>query len=118
MEVVALTHFRFAGKQCKPGTTIPAKDWDQTSETARAALINGGHVRVGNGEKTSAAARAVAGQGEAETDEVLLLQGISAKLDRLLSVVAPGMTLPDGPARTLVTAYAPAKKAKAKRRKA
>lgn len=116
MQVVALTHFPFLGKQRKPGSTITDADWNKASEAARAALINGGHVRVGNGDQAHTAVRTIHGQGEAETDNTLLLQGISAKLDRALGGLAKAGLLEDAP--EISAAASPAKKVKAKKKRA
>lgn len=116
MQVVCLTHMTFAGKQRKPGETISMKDWMTASDRARAALVNQGMMRVGGGERQEHRA-AVQESGEYSTDAIELLQGISAKLDRLLTRDGIDVLAEDDPAPVVTAARAPAKKAKARKAK-
>ena len=112
LQVTALSHMPFMGQQRKPGDKISEADWLKASDAARAALVNQGHVRVGSGETDARKAAVVARSeaGEYSTDVVDLLQGISAKLDRLLSLNGLEVQAP-------VRAAAPAKKAPGKKRR-
>lgn len=83
MKVTVLSHMPFGGKQRKPGDVIPQDIWLGATETARSAMINGGYVRVGD----AAPAAQRSGESEASTDTIELLQGISAKQGRILSLL-------------------------------
>lgn len=74
MQITVLSHMPFAGKQRKPGEIISEEIWLGASEAARSALVGQGMVRVSDTEA-----------GEGSSDMIELLQGISAKLDRLLT---------------------------------
>lgn len=77
MHVQVLSHMPFAKIQRKPGDIISESDWMKASDGVRHALVQQGLVRIGGGELQAV-------ESEGETDVILLLQGISAKQDRIL----------------------------------
>jgi hypothetical protein len=96
--ITVQAHMPFAGKQRKPGDVLTKVEWMTASDTARRALLNQGMVVIG-GKSAQSANRATAdlgGEDESTDNVVLLLQGISAKLDRLLG--ANGLEAPEAAA--------------------
>lgn len=83
MLVTVQAHMPFGGKARKPGDVIPQREWLAASDTARRALVNQGLVNVSGGGEQTAGRRSI-GESEGETDAIMLLQGIAAKLDRVL----------------------------------
>lgn len=93
MQVQVLAHMPYQGKQYKPGETIPENVWMKGAEAARLALVNQGLVQIGAGRGTRASQRASAPEGAespASSDVVELLQGMNAKLERVLSLLGEG----------------------------